>query len=98
MRLSLNVSGRHLSITTAVLVSAIGIGLLSQSYIRHQENEAALATFNQQVAAFDVAFRARTQEDLNLLHRAGAAAASSQAAAVDAAAAFHGSNTPLTAR
>jgi hypothetical protein len=98
MELSLKVSGKHLAIGTAVIAIVVGIGLGYRSYNQHKENEAALAAFNQQVAAFDTAFAARTHEFSNLPNLAASdaaaeAAAAAAAAATEAAAAAQASNT-----
>jgi hypothetical protein len=63
-----------------------------RSYVHHKENEAALAAFNQQVAAFDSAFAARTHEFSNIPNLATSDAAAA-AAATEAAAAAQAANT-----
>ncbi len=97
MELSLNVSGKQLAIGTAVIAIVVGIGLGYRSYNQHKENEAALAAFNQQVAAFDTAFAARTHELSNMPKLAASdaakAAAAAAAAATEAAAAAQAANT-----
>jgi hypothetical protein len=95
MELSLKVSGKHLAIGTAVIAIVVGIGLGYRSYNQHKENEAALAAFNQQVAAFDTAFAARTHEFSNMpaSDAAAVAVAAAAAAATEAAAAAQAANT-----
>jgi hypothetical protein len=85
MELSLSVSGKHLVITAAVICTVVGIGLGYRSYNHHKENEAALAAFNQQVAAFDSAFAAHTREFSNMSNLATSDAAADAAAAAQAA-------------
>jgi hypothetical protein len=104
MELSLKVSGKHLAIGTAVIAIVVGMGLGYRSYSHHKENEAALAAFNQQVAAFDSAFAARTHEFSNMRNPAtsdSAAAAAAESAlaasaAAEAAAAAQAATTSTT--
>jgi hypothetical protein len=98
MELSLSISGKHLAIATVVIATFVGIGLGYRSYNHHKENEAALAAFNQQVAAFDSAFAAHTHEFSNMSNLATSdaaadAAAAAAAAASEAAAAAQAANT-----
>jgi hypothetical protein len=100
MELSLSVSGKHLAVATVVIATFVGIGLGYRSYNHHKENETALAAFNQQVAAFDNAFAARTHEFSNMPNiaatdAAAEAAAAAAAAATEAAAAAQAANTSL---
>jgi hypothetical protein len=101
MELSLSVSGKHLAIGAAVITIVVGTVMGYRSYVQHKENEAALAAFNQQVAAFDSAFAARSHEFANTPIIAGpdsaaAAAAESAAAATEAAAAAQAANANST--
>jgi hypothetical protein len=89
MELSLKISGKHIAITAAVIAVAVGTGLGYTSYNNRRQSEVAMAEFNQQVAAFDKEFSARTNEmkDLARVGESDAATAAADESATAASAA-----------